>query len=204
MVAVFVNEQGLTASPDEKGCVRVYQKKEDKWEVIQEIAFTSDGIKGIAEARRVMIEMVKKLVGCKVFVASKVNGQLYYVLEANGFESFEAEGKPEQYLDGIWEEILVDETSTEQAVEKSGPATYFEKLDKEGYYFLNLKKVLNLDCSISSKKLLIPYLQKKEFIYLEVICDHVPRWFESELKAMELKSETIHLKENEYKVIITV
>lgn len=203
MIAVYVNEEGNTASISEEGIIRIYQKSEEGWNSVSEATFCLGVVKGISEARRIMIEMVQKLEGCNVFVAKEVVGQLYYVLEANGFESFEAEGKPELFLEAIWEEVQSTKSENVKASETE-TVSYFEKTDKEGFYFLNLKKALNLDCSISSKKLLLPFLRKKDFSGLDVICDHLPRWFETELSTMGLKSEVIKLKENEYKVSIVV
>jgi Fe-only nitrogenase accessory protein AnfO len=201
MIAVYVNEEGTSASLDEKGSVRVYEKDGGAWNVIREIPFDMDTVKGIAVIRRTMIEMVQQLKGCNVFAAKEVIGQLYYVLEANGFESFEAEGIPEEFLSSIQETI--DQTAFDKVdTDKPEQVSYFEKTEKDGYYFLNLKKALNLECSLSSKKLLLPFLRQKNFKGLEIFCDHIPRWMETELKALGLVAEIHQLKENEYKVSI--
>ena len=202
MISVYVNEEGVSAASGEKGSIRVYQRMDHKWNVALEMEFNTAHVKSIAEARRTILEMVQKLEGCKVFVAREVVGQLYYVLEANGFECFEAEGYPEEFLDSIWEAFKEEQNEKHEVQEI--PVSHIEKKEKEGCYFLNLKKALNLDCNLSSKKLLLPFLRGKDFIELEMICDHLPRWFEQELKVLELKSEVVKLKENEYKVVVMV
>jgi len=200
MIAVYVNEQGVTALMDEKGAVRIYDKGDQDWHVIKEYAFEMEQNQSISGIRRYLQEMVQKLEGCKVFVAKAVAGQLYYVLEAHGFESFEAEGVPETFLDSVDDAVKQELKSS---VEKK-PSTeqYFNTTEEVGVFVVNLKKVLNLDCSLTSKKLLLPFFRKKEFNRVEILCDHVPRWFETDLSPLQLHSTTVKLNDNEYSVHI--
>ncbi len=199
MIAVYVNESGVTARPGEKGFVRIYEQLKSKWSISMEVPFEPEANSTIAGIRHNLQEMVQKLEGCKVFVANQVAGQLYYVLEAHGFESFEAEGEPEEFLDSIHETVKQDKSVEEPS---SAPKSYFIKQEEEGAYFVDLKSALNMDCSLTSKKLLMPFLKKGEFKRLEVLCDHLPRWFESELAPMKLKMTVVKANEKESRVFI--
>jgi len=95
LIAVYVNEEGNTASLNERGCVRIYYKDKSDWSVKSNIPLNLDNLLGITEVRASMKCMVKLLGECRIFVAKEVVGQLYYVLEASGFDTFEAEGRPE-------------------------------------------------------------------------------------------------------------
>lgn len=201
MIAVYINEEGVMASIHEKGLIRIYQLEQGVWKVLREIPFILDRTKGITEVRRKLIELIQGLKECRAFAAKEVAGQLYYVLEANGLEAFEAEGRPEEFLDSI-QEAMENPESKKLEDPIAEPVSYIESTGKEGFYFLNLKKALNLDCGTSSKKLLLPFLRKREFQGLDMICDHLPRWLQTELEALKLKSEIIQLMENEYRVII--
>lgn len=200
MIAVYVNEQGIAALPGEKGFVRVYDKKEKEWLLIHEYPFELDQKLSIAEIRRYLLCLIQNLKGCSVFVANQVIGQLYYVLEANKFESFEAEGQPIDFLDSIHEEIKKE--PRKQGNQRSSPEMYINSTEEVGVFFVNLKSALNMDCSLTSKKLLLPFLRKKEFTSLEIHCDHVPRWFHTELAPMKLHPTIIKTNENEYRIFI--
>lgn len=43
----------------------------------------------------------------------------------------------------------------------------------------NLEEVLLKNPSLSSKKVLIPYLKKGEFNNLNVVFSHIPKWFDT-------------------------
>lgn len=202
MIAVYINETGNTASMKEQGFVRVYHLEDKEWKVILEFPFHVSINSRISEVRQKVIEMVQKISTCKVFVAKEVVGQLYYILEANGFESFEVEGRPEQFIDSVWHTIEQDSINKSESLCYS-QTSYIKATDREGVYMVNLKKVINSDCSLTSKKLLFSFLQQKEFLSLEVICDHIPKWFDIEFPRMGLsyRKDTYH--ENEMRVYVT-
>lgn len=200
MIAVYVNEQGEAATLGEKGFVRVYDRLEQGFRIVCEISFDLEQGLSIAGIRRYLQERIQLLKECKVFVANQVLGQLYYVLEAHGFESFEAEGKPEEFLDSIYETMQREPRKTEGM--KAEPQDYFELTEEEGVYLVNLKTVLNLDCSLTSKKLLLPFLRKKDYKKLKIVCDHIPKWFATELAPLNLVASVTNLNEKECLVII--
>lgn len=203
LIAVYVDEAGSAASVKEKGMVQIYDRENGEWKIVTEFPFNLSPDARLSEVRQAMAEMVQKISACRVFAAKEVVGQLYYILEANGFESFEAEGKPELFLESIQEEILQEKAQPSENEKNSIPASYIEPTDREGIYRINLKRALNLDCSLTSKKLLLSFLYKKEFLCLEVICDHIPKWFEAEFPKMGLSFTCEECNTNEHKVCIT-
>lgn len=57
---------------------------------------------------------------------------------------------------------------------------------KEGRYVINLAEILQGNPALNSRQVLIPPLEEKTFKKLEIICDHIPRWFYNELKNQKL------------------
>ncbi len=204
-VSIFLNSQGLTASPEEEGFIRIYahDSAANCWELTKEFEFSLVKSKSISEMRGAILNMVQRIGDCRVFAAREVAGQLYSVLEANRFSIYEAVGRPEQFL----ESILASEAEADKSTVEKGPReipAYPEKTGVEGIYFVNLKAALNSDPGLTSKKVLMPFLAEKNFKTLEVICDHVPRWFADEFQKQGLLSEVSKLDNNEYKVVISV
>lgn len=199
-IAVYVNQVGATSTFKEPGFIRLYGRNDSEWILFKEYPNTIDFSMGISEIRIKLNEVVQKLDDCNIFVAKEISGQLYYVLEANAFNTYEAEGKPEEYLDSIWEVEQSEMKKKNDDKKDSTPIILQEQTDRPGVYSINLTKALNQNGTLSSKQILRPFLQKKKFESLEILCDHIPRWFETDLK----RFDTIVTKqsENEYKVSI--
>jgi Fe-only nitrogenase accessory protein AnfO len=204
-MAIFLNSEGLTAALEEAGSIRVYTKNStnDSWEISEEFAFSLLESSSILELRNLISSMIQRIGDCRIFVAREVAGQLYNVLEANRFTIYEVEGKPEQFLDSI---LASEAEETRKSIEKSKQVTecYPEKTNLEGVYYINLQVAMSADPNLTSKKILLPFLMKKDFKVLEVICDHIPKWFDVEFEKLGLNSTSSKFRENDYKVIISI
>jgi hypothetical protein len=60
---------------------------------------------------------------------------------------------------------------------------------RDGVYFFDMAKALNRNNSFTSKQLLLPFLKRTAFQRLEIICEHIPLWFEKEFHSLKLKFE---------------
>lgn len=203
-ISIFLNSEGITSSPPEAGIIRVYTQNPavGSWEITKEFAFSLLKSSSLLELRRTILNMVQRIGDCRIFAAREVAGQLYSVLEANNFNIYEVEGKPEQFLDSI----IASEEESEKTAGKSTktPVCYPAKNGIEGSYFIDLKAALNSDSTLTSKKILLPFLESRDFKVLEVICDHIPRWFSEEFERQGLQSTESKLDRNEYKVTISI
>ncbi len=203
-ISVFLNSKELTSSPREEGIIRVYTHDSgtNNWLVTTEFEFSPGKATSLIELRSMIANMLQRIGDCRIFAARQVAGQLYSILEANRFSIYEAEGAPEQFLDSLlWSEEASKSSSVETMKQPSIPLP--EKTDIPGTYFINLKTALNTDPNLSSKKILLPFITSGNFKVLEVICDHIPKWFDSEFKMHGLSSTVNKLDGNEYKVRIS-
>ena len=60
----------------------------------------------------------------------------------------------------------------------------------KGDFCLNMEEILSKNPYLTSKKILIPYLKNGEFNRLDVICSHIPRWFNTDFGVLGLEYET--------------
>jgi Fe-only nitrogenase accessory protein AnfO len=203
-IAVYVSTTGVTDSIKEKGTVRIYAKNINSWIITKEIPCCIDFSAGLPEARKEITKLLHNITDCSIFAAAEISGQLYYLLEANGYSSYETEGEPEQYLDSILE-AEQEEASTRMSKDSASTAKIIqpEPTGQPGVYSINLRRALVMNPSLSSKMILKPFLFENKFDVLEVLCDHVPRWFETDLNVLGLNLMINHLCENEYKITIT-
>lgn len=179
-IAVFVGENGETASLHEKGKIVMYRKRQGKWKVIDEKDFFIGQGLGIKDLREKMREVVSFLGKCRVFVGLSVSGVPYYELEKHSFRIWEFEGKPLNFLDFVLEkEEEIKEAKPDDCTETGKPPAPLEILP--GCYRISLKEIQEGNTGVTSKQVLIPFLRGGRFYSLEVLCNHVPPWLEAEL-----------------------
>lgn len=183
-IAVLLNNDGETCSWLENGTVTLYKRLNDEWLESKSLEYSISNDTNIISLRKKLSELIESLDDCKVFVAKEVSGQLFSILESYFFNVYELDGTPSTFLNNVLiseeklhrEELLL----ASQAENKFFP----EKIDKFGNYTINLKKLLQEDGTVSSKQILIPFLKDEVFESLEVVCDHVPKWFDRDLSNM--------------------
>lgn len=56
----------------------------------------------------------------------------------------------------------------------------------DGCYSINLAAILEENPTLNSRQILMPALEETSFKKLEIICDHLPRWFNNELRNLKL------------------
>lgn len=199
-IAVFQDISGKTQSFLKPGIIKVYSRNLGKWEVTKEIIFRIDNIGGLKAIRENIINMTEFLGECKVFVGLDIKGMVYNVLDGMGFNTWELEGEPLGFLEFVFEK----EEEEEKANALEGKAYKSPQiiLLKDGTYFLDLKKIQENDVNITSKGIMIPFLNTTNFYQLEIICKHIPHWFEVEFKRLNLKMKNEIIGQNEIKVIV--
>jgi Fe-only nitrogenase accessory protein AnfO len=210
-IAVCVNAEDITASLEDVHLVKVYERKEEQWVSLEEFPCSLELTNGIAAAKGAIANLLMQLRDCNVFVATKISGQLYYLLEANNFNSYEADGHPLLFLDSIYENEFKEinlkaskNASTSNKTDHAITSLFVEEIDHPSYYNINLKSALLQYPELSSKKLLKPFLNKKEFKELNILCDHCPKWFETELHSMGLQYGMQQLTNNTCQIRITL
>lgn len=196
-IAVYVGENGETATLNQGGKLVVYTKEEGQWGVLRETSFpAAQG--GMGEIRKRIEEIINSATDCDVFIGLSLTGLIYHALEKANFSIWECEGNPLEILD----EILAKEEAAEleEAVEEEIPAP----VDLgNGQYRISLNEIQKKDSSFTSKQVLLPFLRQVKFYSLEIICSHVPKWIEMEIAAGSYTSQVEQLAPNEMKVTLS-
>lgn len=200
-IGVLIGKNNETTTIYESGIVVVYKKEDKKWKVLSEIIFNMNTSQGIPEIHKRVENLIENLEDCKVFVAKKVEGTPYTLLKKAEFTIVEAAGNPSEFLDDLLEMFEEDKKKKEESKNRVNIEPI--ELDKSGYYFIDLKKVQDNNPGISSKKVLIPFLNNKTFYELKVSCSHIPPWFENELNKLNMKMNVKEVKKDIYEVNIS-
>jgi len=199
-IAVFVGENGETATLYENGKIVVYRKKQGQWSELREKEFGLDQSSGMKELRAKMDEAIGYLADCKIFVALSVAGVPYFALEKTGFSVWEFAGRPVEFLDYILEQ---EEAARAAEVNSHGNNVIPLPIETaNGCYKISLKEIQANNTGVTSKQVLQPFLRKGGFYSLEVLCSHVPPWLEAELAAGSLAGEIARVSKDEVRVTI--
>lgn len=200
-IAVCVNEAGHTVPLTEAGKVVVYRRERAVWAKQREHIVVLVPQQGLAGLRRSMAELLAVIGDCKIFAGLAVSGVPYFEFEKAGISVWEVEGRPENFLEDVWEQEEAAAASPLTVV-KPSVESFIEEV-RAGCYQVDLKRVQQTAASVTSKQVLLPLVRKGNFTCLTIICKHVPPWLEAELFTHKMVYQVKPLQHGELQVIIT-
>lgn len=172
-IAVFVDEQGVTAPLGQSGYVNVFTREEGQWQSCQHIPFALSPTLTLSQIRQRTLSMLAELPPCRHFVASEIHGAPLVWLDGMGLTMWKTSGRPEDFLDRIVAKISpVSETVAVL------PQVFIMPTESEGAFRVDLMAALQGGGGAhTSKELLMPFFEQRTFSSLEILCDHLPKWF---------------------------
>lgn len=201
-IAVLLNSDGETSSFNESGVIKVFSKQEGEWNKTKEVLFNIEENINIMCFRENIVSIVNFLGNCKIFVARYISGIAYNILDTMGFSSWEIHGVPEKFLDSLLEDEKLYKLNKLSTEKKFNSLAAPVQTSNEGFFYMNLKELQNSNSNLSTKQALLPFLKNTAFYELELLCSHIPPWFEAEFKKMNLTADIHELGHNEYKINI--
>jgi len=200
-IAVFSGENNRLTTVFDPCTVKVMEKIDDKWHATREISVFLDMKNGIADFRNNISNFVSAIKDVNVILAAEVSGIPYKVFDQEGFDICECEELSIDFLDKILEAKNNQEVRCE-AYDVGEVNTEPVESEIVGNYVLDLKKLFANKTSLTSKQALLPFLKHTPFHMLEVLCSHVPLWFDLEFEKLSLNKEITKISENDYIVKI--
>ncbi len=194
-IAVHLDASGRPVSLYEDGIIHLYDGAGDHWSKIGEFAFAlPDGV-SIPLVRGLVERLASRLGDCRTLVSGDRHGYVYSLLgQELGVACWTSEGSVAEQL------AMVERRSGELAAERVACATSAcatsgcgggRKASTcapdvkapppqdlgGGRYRVDLAAVMRDVPGLNSRDILLPVLESGPFAELEVICDHLPRWF---------------------------
>ncbi len=200
-IAVIINEENEMMSFETGNVLLVFGKENQGWQVVKEIRYTLDTTSGMAGMRDNIRDIISELGDCKIIVGKTISGLSYNIFDRLGFEIFEADFVSEDLMEEILNELEAEAAEVSD-YSKSSPTEPVMTSD-EGVYFLNLIQLQEKHPEISSKKALQSFIETAVFYRLDVICSHIPPWFDMLLPQKKLTYDVEELERNQLKVSIT-
>lgn len=195
-IAAFLEDKDIISTFEEAKYIKIFIKDQYVWKVKKIILInrTNDN-RGINEIRLEYQNLLSEFVECKSIIVKKAFGIPYSVFYMEDFSIWELEGQPLDYLDKIVESELEQEELERKEVE-------IGKKIRDRYYLIDLQELELTNPELSSKKAIIPYLEKEEVEKIEVHCCHVPPWLVNKQNNGEIKLKINEIGRNNYTVII--
>jgi Fe-only nitrogenase accessory protein AnfO len=185
-IAAFVNESGEVVDFYDEGDLCLFGKVADSWGITKVIPMTLQREMGLAGLRATLTDSVFKLEDCEVFLVRELRGIVKVYLEELGFRIWTSEGPLIEQLENV--SLRERDMLAQENVEVPGPLPVGEPTD--GSYRIDLAELLQSGVPHVSREVLLPFFETVSFGRLEVLCEHVPKWFPMELAGLNLKVET--------------
>ena len=185
-IAVFVDREGNARSFYEPGVIQLFSCENGSWSCIREFSGEVNEEKGLAEIQRGIQTMLSQLEDCRVLIMKFVKGVPLSILKEMGCSLWTVEGSPLLCFDEVREKeekITVGQLTIKPALPEPLPVGDI----KNGIYTIDLVNIQAKGAGFNSKEVLLLFLETQRFRELEVICAHVPKWFEKELGLLKLK-----------------
>ncbi|MCI1580541.1 MAG: nitrogenase [Clostridium beijerinckii] len=195
-IGVFLNEKDLISSFEEARYVKIFAKEKHLWKTEKTILINrAGGEKSINEIRQEYKNVINEMDDCKIIIVTKAFGIPYSVFYMGDFSVWELEGNPFDYFDEIIKNEIVQEENENKEVEIA------KKLG-DGYFMIDLQELELINPEITSKKAIIPYLEKEDVKKIEVRCCHVPPWLVAKMDKGEILLSINEIKRNDYMVTV--
>lgn len=216
-IAVYADSHGCIASPyGGAGGVDLYTRQPSGWWREKHIPFSISPDMGLKDVKAALSALADTLGACRVFIASETRGLLYTLLEDElGFATWRTSGPVAEKLDEV-AELQAARLAKEEAI-RSAPGhtgcgrghgssgttgvTVKAEVLPDGTQRLDLARALAEHPDLNSQDILFPLLETPGLKKLEILCDHLPRWFSQKLLFLDLRMD-MHIEGEQLRVQI--
>jgi Fe-only nitrogenase accessory protein AnfO len=177
VMAVFCDDTDQITRFDTMTSLVFYTKKDSAWNQSGKIPVKPDLTGGMAAIRENVTRIITAFNDCRIIITQSLTGIPYQIFDQAGFIICESEDFGQDLLDAIQTDLirLAKETETVAPPVSKAPVA----ADDSGHFFLDLNQVQMHYPDLSSKMALLPFLRDTPFYALEVVCNHIPPWFEN-------------------------
>jgi len=207
-IAAIVDGNGNAVPFGEPGTVNVYTLAGDRWTAGDAFAFELGGHPGLASLKDAIQTLAERLGECRILLVRDVRGFPRTMLIELGFTLWSVAGDPVEQLDNVMQltaqaaEAAAAAIAANQAFSSDMAVPAFLGGSCSGIYTIDISQVQGSGTGHNSKDILLPFLQSTPFTRLDIVCDHVPKWFSGELAAMKLNFSTEPLKDGRWLVSV--
>jgi Fe-only nitrogenase accessory protein AnfO len=213
-IGAYVDAEGELTSLRKKGLLRLYEGAAQAWRPVRDIPLDISAETSLPDIRGTLDWAAKALGDCRVVLSSETRGFFYSYLEEIGVRTWQSNAPVMQALPVVEEGELERAAAASACGEaragcsSSGCGSKGKKLVSaaiepvaaqdlgDGRYLIDLAATLKKSPATNSRQILIPILAETPFRTLEILCDHLPRWFHQQIAelCLEAKVETLETR----------
>jgi Fe-only nitrogenase accessory protein AnfO len=199
IIAVILDQQKTITSINLADTYCLYQKEGVTWKEVQVISHPASSQDSIVMAREYIRELCNLLGDCRILVGTEILGLPFHILDSKGFFLCEANEINDALLNSIWTDYeeshndikTEDRKSSDKEIKFITPTSPVPT-DENGNYYIDLDLTLKSHPTLSSKKVLLPFLDKTLFDTLIVDTNHVMPWLDGMLPScLSYRTESI-------------
>lgn len=187
-IAAFLNDYIISSFQDaDTLCIYEYN---EGWNLTKSIKIDGSHLNSMKSIRDYYFKLTEELEDCKIIIVNKAIGTPYSIFYKEDFSIWELKGNPLDYFEMIIEKENQHNADFEEEKEEVKKLVRFKG---DGYYEIDLEEIQNKKPDLSSKMIIKPFLEKKDFKVLEIHCCHTPPWLiaESEAGYINMQREVI-------------
>ncbi|MCP9627983.1 Fe-only nitrogenase accessory protein AnfO [Rhodopseudomonas palustris] len=209
-IAAYVDAEGEIARISDKGVILLFEQSGEVWKVRKTIRFGLRPDDGLAEIHASLAAMVPELEDCRLFLSKSVRGVVNSLLQEMGVQTWQSHGPLFTQLETIArkENERAQQAAKDARAERRRTRRRRHHLDgsdlddirpvlvgddDSGHFRLDLVRLLQDDPGLNSWDILIPFLAGTPFRQLDLVCDHIPRWFSRAMRALAMDAEIMEL-----------
>jgi len=203
IIAVMTDKDGNTLSFYESGFVKLFSNEKGTWNCIEEFRFELNEEKGLAGIQSCIQSMLSRLDECRILMVKFIKGVPLSILKESGISVWKVDGSPMAFFEHIREEEEKIRLEHQKSIKPVLPEPLPVGDTKHGIYTIDLVHVQAKAAGFNSKDVLLPFLQKQVFQKLEVVCEHLTKWFEKELESLKLQFRIEESKDDLFHAIVS-
>lgn len=184
-LAAYVNPENIITGLKSKGSVKLYEQGENEWAEIGDFPMDVNEAEDLEDLQSILKGTVAQFENCNILIAEDMTGVMNAILDSVGIKTWRSEGDVYGalgYIASVEEKELLESMAV-------SPEPVLKGSECGGKYHINLVETLKTFPKLNSRDILLPFITRGEFKSLEIICEHTPKWLESDADKLNL---TVH------------
>lgn len=157
----------------------IIYEKTAQWEAVDEIELinTQNMTRSEIEILSEKISTIIKRQDSEMLIGTAIVGIPYQILNKNGIIMCETDEVSQRVFDEIYDDFYNNiDLEEEEQVDDIPP--YPVCAYEDGFYYFDFDMAMNVHSTLSSKKMLIPFLEQELYTCLTIKCSHIMPWLE--------------------------
>ncbi|WP_047308193.1 Fe-only nitrogenase accessory protein AnfO [Rhodopseudomonas palustris] len=210
-IAAYVDAEGEITKVSDKGVILLFEQHGEVWKVRKTIRFAVRPDDGLAQIHASLAAMVPELEDCRLFLSRSVRGVVNSLLQEMGVQTWQSHDPLFAQLETIARKeneraqqsakaARAERRSRRRRLRQDDAGSDLDEIkpvlvgdDDSGHFRLDLVRLLQDDPGLNSWDILIPFLTGTPFRQLDLVCDHIPRWFSRAMRALDMDAEVMEL-----------